>query len=151
MWSEQLRWPQCLSAGSPFSRLALHVDLRDRGVTEREPEELRPEVADVVERVTAAAGDRQHAVALQRTVVRAAVRAPTPRSSQRHPLLGAEVVLNTLHPALSSAGGLSTAASTDNHAREPKQLARRSTRTIGNFAPSGSSAASERASPDTKG
>ena len=88
---------------------------------------------DVVERVTAATGDRKHAVALQRTVVRAAVRAPTPRSSQRHPLLGAEVVLNTLHPALSSAGGLSTAASTDNHAREPKQLARRSTRTIGNL------------------
>ena len=58
---------------------------------------------------------------------RATVRAPTPRSSQRSPLLGAEVVLDTPQPALSSAGGLSTAASTDNHERQ--QLAGRSTRT----------------------
>ena len=71
---------------------------------------------DVVERVTAPAGDCQYAVALQRTVARCAIRAPTPRDLERHPLGGAEVVVHTLHPALASAGSSNTATSVDSHA-----------------------------------
>ena len=74
-----------------------------------------------------------------------------PTQLERSPLLGAEVVLNTLHPALSSAGGLSTAASTDNHARRRKQLGRRSRRTVGNARPSESSPPSEPAVYDAAG
>ena len=55
---------------------------------------------DVVERVAPAPGDRQHAVALQRPVGRAAVGAAAPRRLERGPLLVAEVVLDALHPAL---------------------------------------------------
>ena len=73
---------------------------------------------DVVERVAPAAGERQHAVALQRLVGRAAVRAATPRRLERGPLLVAEVVLDAIHPALASAGGPGLATSIDRHRRQ---------------------------------
>ena len=69
----------------------------------------------VVERVAAPTGDRQHAVALQWTVGRAAVRAPTPRRLQRHPLLGGEVVLDTLHPAAPTSSSTFPATPADSH------------------------------------
>ncbi len=66
-------------------------------------------------RVSPATGERQHAVALQRLVGLAAVRAATPRRFERGPLLTAEVVLDAIHPALASAGGPRLATSVGHH------------------------------------
>jgi hypothetical protein len=60
---------------------------------------------DLVEGVAPAAGEGQHAVALQWLVGFAAVHADAPRVVERGPLVVAEVVLDAIHAALASAGG----------------------------------------------
>jgi hypothetical protein len=70
---------------------------------------------DVVEGVSPSTGECEYAVALQRLVRRAAVRAATPSSSERGPLLGGEVVHNPSHAAFPSAGGPGLPTSADRH------------------------------------
>ena len=70
---------------------------------------------DVLKGVAAAAGERQHAVALQWLVDYPTVRAATPRFLESDPLLVAEIVLNAIHAALASPGGPGLATSADRH------------------------------------
>ena len=69
----------------------------------------------IVEGVAAPAGDRQHTVALQTTLGRPAVRAPTPGCLERHPLLRREIVLDPLHPATPASSGTFPATPADSH------------------------------------
>ena len=71
---------------------------------------------DVVEGVPAAAGQRLHAVTLQRRTGGAAVRAATPSLLQRGPLVAAEVVFHAGHPAFTSARTPGLGAPVDGHA-----------------------------------
>ena len=70
---------------------------------------------DIVECVTSPARDGKHAVALHRSLGRAAVRAATPRGLHCRPLLVREVVLDTSHPPLATPRHPRTSAPVDRH------------------------------------
>jgi hypothetical protein len=72
---------------------------------------------DVVEGVATATGQCQYAISLQRRDDCSAIRATTPGLLQCKPLLVAEVMLNAVHPTLTSSGGNSFAASVHGHDR----------------------------------
>src|SRR5688572_29932675 len=111
------------SLGGLDRRRRLDEQRRDLGVTGQERLLVKPAPAhprgdlvvalarvaratrrrDVVQRVAAAAREREDAVALERRLSRTAVGAPTPRRLQCSPLLGAQVVLDALHAALALA------------------------------------------------
>ena len=70
---------------------------------------------DVVQGISSAAGQRQHAVALQWLADYPAVCAPTPRLPESGPLLVAKVVCNAIHPTLTPSGSAGAAASDRSH------------------------------------
>jgi hypothetical protein len=69
----------------------------------------------VAERVPTTTGQSEHAVALKRNASRAAVRAATPGGAERSPLVVAEIVLDSFHPAFAPTSSSDLADSVDRH------------------------------------
>jgi hypothetical protein len=76
----------------------------------------------VADRVPTTTGQREHAIALQRNAGHPAVRAATPGGSERGPLVVAEIVLDSFHPAFAPTSSSNPAGSAGCHERERMQL-----------------------------
>ena len=75
---------------------------------------------DVVEGVATAPREREHAVALERAIGRAAVGATAPRLQQGEPLVVAQVVLDPRHASLPTTGVPGPAAAVGRHHRDSR-------------------------------